>query len=168
VAEDDLAAGFGTLSVTSTDGDNEDEPLYVQLNSSNGRTFRPYRIVKREDGQLALYSHAALYQAERVIDRAKGTSATPSTEGLINELIAIGRVQGGLLPPRGSELRGAHPVDRIRAERYRRHGTHAAGPRSRPPEPWTCPCSRARSRLGRRRRLARLGRALSAACHGQL
>ena len=106
VAEDDLAAGFGTLSVASSDEDNDDKPPYVQLNSTDGRTFRPYRIVKREDGQLALYGHAALYQAKRAIDRAKGTSSTPSTEDLINELIAIGRVEGGLLPPRGSELRG--------------------------------------------------------------
>jgi hypothetical protein len=107
VAEDDLAAGFGTLSVASSDEDNNEvEPPYVQLNSMDSRTFRPYRIVKREDGQLALYGHAALYQAKRAMDRAKGTSSTPSAEDLINELIAIGRVEGALLAPRGSELRG--------------------------------------------------------------
>ena len=107
VAEDDLAAGFGTLSVASSDEDNNEvEPPYVQLNSMDGRTFRPYRIVKREDGQLALYGHAALYQAKRAMDRAKGTSSTPSAEDLINELIAIGRVEGALLAPRRSELRG--------------------------------------------------------------
>jgi hypothetical protein len=106
VAEDDLAAGFGTLSVASSDEDNEVKPPYVQLNSMDSRTFRPYRIVKREDGQLALYGHAALYQAKRAMDRAEGTSSTPSADDLINELIAIGRVEGALLAPRGSELRG--------------------------------------------------------------
>jgi hypothetical protein len=105
VAKDDLAAGFGTFRVTNSDGVDEDESSYVQLNSV-GKTFRPYRIVKREDGQLALYGHAALYQAKRAIDRAKGTLSAPSTKDLINELIAIGRVEGALLAPRGSDPRG--------------------------------------------------------------
>lgn len=99
VVLDDAARGFHRIQLSSS---TEDESPYVQLNSID-RTFRPYRIVKRHDGLLALYGHTALYQAKRALDRARGASL--STADLTNELIAIARTEEGLLPPRGSELR---------------------------------------------------------------
>lgn len=103
VVKNDLATGFSALQVDSHEGDGK-EPPYIQLSSVGSQGFRPYRIVKGEDGQLALYGHAALYLAQRAMDRAKNP-ASASTADLIDELIAIGRVEKGLLPPRGSELR---------------------------------------------------------------
>lgn len=99
---DGLPRGFGRLSVVS---DVEGGLSYTQLNAMDGRTFRPYRIVKREDDQLALYGYQALYQARRALDPTKATSSALPTADLINQLIAIGRAEGALLAPRGSELR---------------------------------------------------------------
>ena len=102
VLQDDQAAGFRSRDVVTREGDKQ-RPPYVQLNSFGG-TFRPYRIVKRQDGRLVLYGHAALYRARRALARAKDPYVTPSVKDLITELIDVGHAEGTLLPPRGSEL----------------------------------------------------------------
>jgi hypothetical protein len=104
VLQDDQSAGFRSRDVVTYEGD-EQKPPYVQVNSIGG-TFRPYRIAKRQDGQLVLYGHAALYRARRALDRAKNPSVTPSAAELITELIDVGHAEGSLLAPPGSELRG--------------------------------------------------------------
>ncbi|CAI7597383.1 unnamed protein product [Penicillium pancosmium] len=104
VLQDDQTAGFRSRDVVTHEGDNQ-RPPYIQVNS-NGGTFRPYRIAKRQDGRLVLYGHAALYRAKRVLDRTKNPSVTPSAADLITELIDIGHAEAALLGPRGSELWG--------------------------------------------------------------
>ncbi|WP_406633888.1 hypothetical protein [Amycolatopsis sp. WGS_07] len=90
VLSSDAAEGFSRSSVTTSAFD-------VQLTTHGAETFRPYRIVKREDGQFSLYGHASLYRAR---DASGGDSSA-----LTEQLIAIGRAEGVLLAERGSELR---------------------------------------------------------------
>jgi hypothetical protein len=113
VVQDDFARGFDDVQVTSRD---EGKVPFVQLNLANSaylrrtpagtQSVRPYRVVKREDGQFALYGHLALYEAKRAVGPAHDTSFPRTTEGLTKELLTIGTVEEGLLPPQGSELRG--------------------------------------------------------------
>jgi hypothetical protein len=106
VLQDDQTAGFFRGRDVVSDKGDKQQPPYVQLNSEDSETFRPYRIAKRQDGRLVLYGHAALYRAKRALDRAKNPSVTPSAADLITELIDIGHAEGVLLAPRGSELWG--------------------------------------------------------------
>jgi hypothetical protein len=113
VVQDDFARGFDDVQVTSRD---EGNVPFVQLNLANStyvrrtpagtQSVRPYRVVKREDGKFSLYGHLALYEAKRAVDPAHDTSFPRTPEGLTKELLTIGTVEEGLLPPRGSELRG--------------------------------------------------------------
>lgn len=103
VAETDLMLDFDRFEVSKRPEGDDGQPPYVQLNSIGG-TWRPYRLVKREDGQLVLYGHAALYLVKRIMDRTADLKAV-STEDLIKELIDIGRTQGLLLASRGTEFR---------------------------------------------------------------
>lgn len=96
VAEDDRVLDFDRLIVRKGPEGDDGDPPYVQLNSV-GETWRPYRLVKREDGQLILYGHAALYLVKRIMDRTGEELKAVSTENLIKELIDIGRTQGRLV-----------------------------------------------------------------------
>ncbi|KAG0001670.1 hypothetical protein BGZ80_006138, partial [Entomortierella chlamydospora] len=105
VLQDDQTAGLRSRSMDTHKGDKQ-HPPYVQLNSI-GKTFRPYRITKRQDGRLVLYGHEALYRAKRALDRAKNPSVTPSTADLITELIDIGSELQGRVRSIGSMLNDA-------------------------------------------------------------
>jgi hypothetical protein len=113
VVQDDFARGFDHVQVTSRGAGGVP---FVQLNLANStymrrtpggnQSVRLYRVVKRDDGQFALYGHLALYEANRAMDPAHSVSFPRTTEGLTKELLTIGTVEEGLLPPQGSELRG--------------------------------------------------------------
>jgi hypothetical protein len=105
VLQDNQTAGFRSRKVSTYEGDKQCPP-FVQLNSMGNLTFRPYRIAKRQDGQLALYGHATLYRAKRALDHAKNSVFNPSAADLITKLIDIGQAEGGLLGPKASELEG--------------------------------------------------------------
>ncbi|KFY13656.1 hypothetical protein V492_03108 [Pseudogymnoascus sp. VKM F-4246] len=97
--QDDYLTGFLSREFYTKGGD-EFHPPFAQI-YSKAQTFRPYRIVKRQDGRLVLYGHAALYRAKRALERAKNPPVTP--DDFTTELVDIGS-EGGLLRPRGSEL----------------------------------------------------------------
>jgi hypothetical protein len=62
----DAANGFTTMTMSMSSKESWDKALpYVQLDtlSDTLRTFRPYRITKRNDGRFAVYGHATLYGA---------------------------------------------------------------------------------------------------------
>jgi hypothetical protein len=64
VCSADTASGFTVTDVSMPPMDLQADPVpYVQLNtfSATLRTFRPYRIMKRNDGRFAVYGHPALY-----------------------------------------------------------------------------------------------------------
>ncbi|KFY37272.1 hypothetical protein V494_04853 [Pseudogymnoascus sp. VKM F-4513 (FW-928)] len=103
--QEDHLAGFLSREFI-TEGGDELHPPYVQIHSK-AETFRPYRIVKRQDGRLVLYGHAALYRAKRALERAKNPPVTQ--KDFTTELVDIGS-EGGLLRPTGSEL-----CERVRA-----------------------------------------------------
>jgi hypothetical protein len=113
VVQDDFSRGFDDLQVTSrAEGEvpfvqlNLTHSTYVRRTPAGNQSVRLYRVVKREDGQFAMYGHLALYEAKRAMDPDHCVPFPPTTEGLTKELLTIGMVEEGLLPPKGSELRG--------------------------------------------------------------
>lgn len=87
VAAADRADGFRRIIA---DGDERDALFYVQLNTTNEREFRPYRIVRSSEGEFLLYGHPKLYEVT-------GEGENDALKAMIEELIVIGREEGTYL-----------------------------------------------------------------------
>ena len=118
VAAADRADGFRRIIA---DGDERDALFYVQLNTTNEREFRPYRIVRSSEGEFLLYGHPKLYEVT-------GEGENDALKAMIEELIVIGREEGDV-PGHQPACHGpGHRTPRIR-RRGDDEGSHQGCPR---------------------------------------